>query len=67
MRSLKPNHEFKIREELQTTAVFPKAYTIEQAISELKASKACGKFIVHLANGGIQKLEMIERQEVEVI
>lgn len=66
MKSLKPNGDFVVREELQTTAVFPKAYTIEQAMDELRASKACGKFIVHLANGGIQKLEMIERQLVEV-
>lgn len=66
MRGLNPNGDFRITEELQTTAVFPKAYTIEQAALELREQKACGQFIVYVVNGGIRKMEFLERVEVEV-
>lgn len=66
MKSLKPNGEFVVREELHTTAVFPKKYSVAEAFEELRQSKACGLFVVYLVNGGVRKMEFGERIEVEV-
>jgi hypothetical protein len=66
MKTLNPNGDFKVKEELHTTAVFPKAYSVSQAADELRESKACGQFVVYLVNGGIRKMEFLEREEVEV-
>lgn len=66
MKALKANGDFKIREELKTTAVFPKKYSVAEAAEELRQSKACGLFMVYLVNGGVRKIEFHERVEVEV-
>lgn len=66
MKHLKPNGEFVVREELKTTAVFPKRYSVAEAAEELRQSKACGLIMVYLANGGVRKIEFHEKVEVEV-
>ena len=66
MAKLKPNGDFKVKEELLTTAVFPRSYTVDQAIEELRQAKACGNFVVILTNGGVRAMQFLEKQEVEV-
>ena len=66
MSKLKPNGSFKVQEELHTTAVFPKEYTVEEALAEIRRERASGNFVIVLANGGIRKMEFMEREKVEI-
>lgn len=65
-KTLKPNGEFVVVEELHTKAVFPKRYTLADAEKELRESKACGQFVVIFANGGVRQMHFLEKQEVDV-
>ena len=63
MTTIKPNGEVKVVEELHTKVVFPKNYTIDEAIKDIRESKSCGQFVVIFANGGVRALHFLQQSE----